>query len=291
MKRVSIVIVTYNSEKDIYDCLESIFSHSDIPEEELEIIIVENNSPQGNDMLRKLEEIYGNRLILIRNTVNGGYGQGNNVGIRQASAPVIMIMNPDVRLYEPVFSTVLQEFERDNQLSICGMKQMYSPQQPSTNSFTCTYMMNGYLRILLSANCSKLELFLPRWMYFSGSCFFIRKDMFQSVGLFDEENFMYGEEDDIHYRIQQRYGSRMRYFPQLHYIHLADNREPDINYEMKKVQVAETLNAKKGWSREKTHRTFRQMTRLQILIERLRNGKGTAQYKLLKDLLSKLSTM
>ena len=44
MKRLSIIIVTYNSEKDIYDCLDSIKQYSDINAEELEIIVVDNNS-------------------------------------------------------------------------------------------------------------------------------------------------------------------------------------------------------------------------------------------------------
>ena len=37
MKKLSIIIVTYNSEKDIYDCLDSIYSHCDIPIKELEV--------------------------------------------------------------------------------------------------------------------------------------------------------------------------------------------------------------------------------------------------------------
>ena len=96
-KKLSIVIVTYNSEKDIFDCISSIYKHNDIDEQDLEVIVVDNNSPNGKAMFRQLNKQFGNRITLFGNDHNGGYGQGNNVGIRLASSPVVMIMNPDVR--------------------------------------------------------------------------------------------------------------------------------------------------------------------------------------------------
>ena len=109
MKRLSIVIVTYKSEEDIYDCLQSIWQYNDIPNEDLEVIVVDN-SPESEMMFSKLRELYKNDIVLIHNTHNGGYGQGNNVGIKQAKAPTIMIMNPDVRLCQPIFRTALEAF-------------------------------------------------------------------------------------------------------------------------------------------------------------------------------------
>lgn len=131
MKRLSIIIVTYNSEKDIYDCINSIRQWTDIPTEALELIVVDNNSRDTDAMFAQLRELYGNDIVLIKNTRNGGYGQGNNMGIRQATAPVILIMNPDVRLMEPVFQTALDAFDQWKDLSIYGMKQMLSATVPS----------------------------------------------------------------------------------------------------------------------------------------------------------------
>ena len=118
MKQLSIIIVTYNSEHDIYDCLASIRKYQDLPSEELEIIIVDNNSRDTDGMFARLREFYGNDIILVKNTHNGGYGQGNNVGIRMATAPVILIMNPDVRLIMPIFKTAAEAFQKDNQLTM-----------------------------------------------------------------------------------------------------------------------------------------------------------------------------
>ena len=113
-------------------------------------------------------------------------------------------------------------------------------------------MMNGYLYTLLTSVCNRHDWYMPGIMHFSGSCFFIRKSMFQEIGLFDETNFMYGEEDDIHYRIKERFGSHMKYMPTLHYIHLSKETVPELKYWKQVVDVAANLNGKKGYPRKKT---------------------------------------
>ena len=72
--------------------------------------------------------------------------------------------------------------------------------------------MNGYLSTILSALCTRLDFYIAKYMHFSGSCFFINKAMFEAVGLFDENVFLYGEEDDIHYRLLHRFKDcKMKY--------------------------------------------------------------------------------
>lgn len=259
MKRVSIIIVTYNSEKDIYDCVDSIRSHADIPKEDIELIIVDNCSREPEPMFARLRQQWGEDIVLIENTQNGGYGQGNNVGIRRATAPVILIMNPDVRLMDPFFARPLKAFEEDSRLIMYGMKQMLTPTRPSRNSFCCTTMMNGYVRTLLTALCNRADAYLPRWMYFSGSCFFVRESMFEAVGLFDEEVFMYGEEDDIHYRLMQRFGLGFRYDTSIRYLHLTLERLPDARYEQKLLEADLIHHKKKGLSEKQVLNTYLQI--------------------------------
>ena len=283
MKRLSIVIVTYNSEKDIFDCISSVFRHNDIGEEELEVIVVDNNSRDGEGMFRELRKRFGERLVLISNERNGGYGQGNNVGIRRASAPVVMIMNPDVRLAEPVFGTALQAFDSDSRLSLYGMKMMLTETRPSRSSFVCTYMMNGYLSTLLTALCTRFDHYMPRYMYIAGACFFLRKSMLVDIGMFDESVFMYGEEDDIRYRLTKRFGAHFKYNKHLHYMHLAMGREPSIKYEKTKLDVAVEHAVKKGYPRERMLKNRLQSTRLLLLREKISNRNG-AQRAVLQQL-------
>lgn len=286
MKKLSIIIVTYNSEKDIYDCIDSIITHSDILLSELEIIVVDNNSNDTDTMFAKLHELYGKDVVTIKNTHNGGYGQGNNVGIRQATAPIILIMNPDVRLIEPIFQTAIAAFKNDPNLSIYGMKQMLTSTIESNNSFICTHMTNGYFFTFLTGLCTRFDWYMPRYMHFSGSCFYIRKSMFEEIGLFDESVFMYGEEDDIHFRITKHFGYNMRYNPHLHYIHLTNERKPNINYEIKMLNAIIVQNQKKGYPPSKTLKN--KLRNVNVLlareyIKRSFNKHDEEQYSMLKQ--------
>ena len=274
MKRLSIIIVTYNSEKDIYDCINSIRQWTDIPMEELELIVVDNNSRETDTMFATLKQLYGNDIVLIRNTRNGGYGQGNNLGIRKATAPVILIMNPDVRMMEPIFKTALDAFDQSKDLSMYGMKQMLSASEPSTNSFCCAYTVNGYLQTFMSSLGNRYDRYIPRYMHFSGSCFFIRKEMFEQAGLFDEAIFMYGEEEDIHYRMRKKGFAHMVYNPRLHYIHLTKEREPNLAYEIKLLDVAIAQSRKKGCTERRIIKNRLENNTILLLREKLLVWKG-----------------
>ena len=286
MKRLSVIIVTYHSEHDIYDCLQTVWQYNDIAQEELEVIVVDN-SPECETMFTRLKELYGENLTLVHNTHNGGYGQGNNVGISRAKAPFIMIMNPDVRLCEPVFQAAVKAFEDDCRLSIYGIKQMADATTPSPYSVVCTYMMNGYLFTLLTGLANRFDFFLPRYMYVSGSCFFARKEMLEAVGKFDEHNFMYGEEDDIRCRLLKQFGPNMRYNPRLHYIHPMHTREPDIAYEKRLIDTAIRLNEKNGYPRERTIRNRLRNLRLLIWREQLKRLAGHGDKNRLDVMLEK----
>ncbi len=269
MKRLSVIIVTYKSENDIYDCLNSVWQQCDIAKEELEVVIVDN-SPECEPMFGKLRKMYGDGIVLIHNTHNGGYGQGNNVGIRRATAPVILIMNPDVRLATPFFHAAVEAFEKDPQLCMYGAKQMQTATMVSRNSFCCTYMMNGYIRTIMEALCNRLDWYLPRYCYFSGSCFFINKEKFEAVGLFDETVFMYGEEDDVHFRMIRRYGAHFTYDTSLRYIHPTHDRKPNLTYELTMAKVALINNEKNGYPRRKTLRNLIAMCNCRLWREQLK---------------------
>lgn len=233
MKQVSIIIVTYNSEKDIYNCVDSIRAHADIPLEDIELIIVDNNSREYLPMFERLHQQWGEDIICIENEKNGGYGQGNNVGIRRSTAPVVLIMNPDVRQTMPFLQKPLEAFSKQRSLTMYGMKQMLTPQVPSTNSINVSNLVNGYVSTLLSGMCNRFDLFFPRIMYLNGSCFFIRKSMFEAIGLFDETIFMYGEENNIHHRMKQHFGSHIIYDTGLRYLHLVGERTVNVEAEDK----------------------------------------------------------
>lgn len=222
MKSLSVIILTYNSEKDIYDCLESVHRHNDIGDS-LEIIIVDNQSRGYADMHAKITKAYPN-IIITQNTKNGGYGQGNNVGIRLASAPFIAIMNPDIRLNKPIFAKMIECLKRDD-VAMCAGKQ-YGGNGTPFASFMTTFTTPWWIGRPLEFICRRiLDTYIYKLQFLSGAFFAIRKDVMTEIGMFDENIFMYAEENDIHYRIRHKYPQlKMIYRKDLSYIHLAENR-------------------------------------------------------------------
>ena len=85
---------------------------------------------------------------------------------------------------------------------------------------------------------------------------------------------MYGEEDDIHYRLMKKYGTDMIYDTSLHYLHLITERIPTLGYQMKLLNSSIQLNEKNGFSREKTIRSYIQHANIIILREAIREVMG-----------------
>lgn len=72
-KVVLVVIVIFNLENLIMDCLDLIFKYNDIFDD-LEVVLVDNCSKNYLFMFGFIEEKYGNKVVFINNKVNGGYG-------------------------------------------------------------------------------------------------------------------------------------------------------------------------------------------------------------------------
>lgn len=253
-KKISIIIVTYNSESLIDECLKSIFKYNDI-NEALEVIIVDNKSKNVNLMFASIKEKFGDEIILIKNDKNGGYGQGNNVGIRAASSPIIMIMNPDVRLLNPVFQKTVNYFENQH-VAMLGMFQMISDTKKGL-SFSVKLNYPAILSIIETVIANKFNYYDSSKMYLSGSCFFINKDIFNEIGLFDENVFMYGEENDLHHRLKNLKPSyKIIYDKSLSYLHLSDNRPLSIKSWSQMLDASMYFCDKYGMCKKKNIQRF-----------------------------------
>jgi len=218
-KIISVIIVTYNSIDLIEECLNSLIKYNDI-HDNLEIIIVDNSSENISEkMFDFVKENYGNDILLIHNPINGGYGAGNNLGIAHSSGDYICVMNPDVRLIEPVFQDTLIKFQKNSNLAMLGMKQIggqnlstyFRPEMyfPFSSIFTKTF--------------NKFNVFLKSKMFISGAFVFLRKDYFIDIGLFDENIFLYNEEADITNRFIKKFRD-IQFNPKLKYIHAIGDR-------------------------------------------------------------------
>lgn len=221
-KKISIIIVTYNSQEYLDQCLQSIGDHLDLPAEEVEVVIVDNSSGKDAAEIKTISESHSvNKKVdikYVQNIANLGYGQGNNVGIKASSGEVICIMNPDVRFLEPLLKDTLQEFQNTD-LAMLAYRQ--------TGGFNYSFYTNPELKTPISIwqlkLANKFDWFNPEKHYLSGAFFFLDRKKFEEIGLFDEKIFMYFEEPDITKRLQQKSGV-IKWKKNKKYLHLVGDR-------------------------------------------------------------------
>ncbi|MDB9928211.1 glycosyltransferase [Flavobacteriaceae bacterium] len=218
MSTISFVIVTYRSMDLIQDCIDSIF---EFVEGNFEVLVVDNSPAQDSEVLEKfLKDTYKTTVRFIRNERNGGYGQGNNVGVKNSKGDLIAIVNPDVRFTEAFASTVTGHFESNKNLSLLGFKQLGG----GNLSFYVKpeYFIPVIDKFIVKVT-NKLNLFHSKYLYLSGACLFLRKVSFMKAELFDENIFLYFEEPDVSNRLA-KLGFQIKFDKSVEYVHLVGDR-------------------------------------------------------------------
>ena len=211
--KVAIIVLNYNGWKDTIECLESL---QRITYPNFQIIVVDNGST--DDSLERIREKF-TYLTLIETGRNLGYAGGNNIGIKKAlenGAKYILIVNNDTKIINPEFVTQMVDvMESDSTIGILGPKVLNFKGQ----------IQDTILYIPTLSNCLR-ESFGLRFKVkksrnycvpqsvdaVSGVCWFIRSDIINTVGLLDEDYFMYAEEQDYCYRVKKA-GWKIMYYP------------------------------------------------------------------------------
>ena len=112
MLTLSIIVPLYNSEKYLPKCLNSLLSQ-DIPEQDYELILVDDGSPDGS---RGIAEEYASRHsnIIVLTQPNKGTSGARNTGIRRAGGKYLCFVDPDDFVLENSFSVLIRKMEEEN---------------------------------------------------------------------------------------------------------------------------------------------------------------------------------
>ena len=114
---LSIIIVTYNSEKDIKKCIDSILEKT--TGINYEIVIVDNSSQDNTRQIVKTIINEHSNIKLIK-TENRGFNAGNNIGIRNSTGEFIALLNPDTILLNNAFKIIIDNMKKYNNVGACG---------------------------------------------------------------------------------------------------------------------------------------------------------------------------
>jgi GT2 family glycosyltransferase len=197
MSSVTAIVVAFDSAHALPECLGALRAV------EVPVIVVDNAS---TDETVAVAEGQGARVI--RNARNEGYGRANNIGARAAENEFILVVNPDVIVEPGAVASLLDAARRYPDAGFFA-PQIVEPSgrvffQP--RSLLASYLTNPTGKLALPEG----EACAP---FFSGACFLIRRDLFLSLGGFDENIFLFYEDDDLCRRVADA-GSALIYVPQ-----------------------------------------------------------------------------
>jgi len=208
--QVAVVVVSYNTRDDLLNCLASVIENAPA---DTEIVVVDNASTDGSlDVVRQTYP----RVIVIANPANMGFGVACNQAIRATSAPLILLLNSDAAITPQSFQILRDALNENAKCGAAGCRIVNRAGAEAINT-------RNFLTPLNQAVEQSGVMGWTSWKYLrrnhlptlgydgqdcsvdwiDGACLMVRRAALDEVGLFDEQFFMYSEDEDLCFRLRQ----------------------------------------------------------------------------------------
>ncbi len=252
--QLSVIILNYNVRYFLEQCVLSV--QKALSTIDGEIIVIDNNSPDDScDMMKNLFP----NVKLIENKENLGFPKGNNIGVAQAKGEYICILNPDTVVAEDTFQKILNTKNWQLNTGIIGCKLIDgtgnflpeskrgtpTPWVAFTKIFGLYKISNVfgkyYAQHLTKNQSGKVDILVGAFML-------MKRDLYNKIGGFDENCFMYSDDIDLSYSVLQQ-GFQNYYYAETSVIHYkGESTLRDSNY-MKRFQEAMNFFYKKHFKK------------------------------------------
>lgn len=221
---VSIIFVNYNTTKLLKECLDSVKKQT--IGVNYEVIIVDNDSNTENK--EGLKELSSEYMVVLSNE-NLGFGRANNLGATYASGKYLFLLNTDTVLVNNAIKILFDYIESDPECGVVGGNMLdisnnltysYSKFLPSIKTMIRDEILPSrfsYYRKIENFTYNKTNSPIEVG-FIIGAAFMISKELFDKVGGFDKDFFMYCEETELCARIKKA-GYKMINVPQAKIIH------------------------------------------------------------------------
>ncbi len=228
---LSIIIVSFNTEFFLGECLKSVES-ADKDGFETEVIVVDNASSDGSiEAIQKLK-VKSQNIKIIQNETNLGFAAANNLGIKKSKGKYVLLLNSDTELGKDSLIKMIKFMDGHPEAGAATARlELASGQMDPAchRGFPTPWAALTYF--------SGLEKLFPKSRILSqyhegykdpdksheidspsGAFFMVRKTVIEKVGLLDEDYFMYGEDLDWAYRMREA-GYQIWFNPEVTVLH------------------------------------------------------------------------
>ncbi len=232
MKKIdlSIVIVTYNSEDLIIDCLDSIYDT--VKKNSFEVVISDNSPNDKTQEAIKTHDKNYPGLTFIKNHDNLGFSAANDVGIKKTHGDYVLFLNPDMKVYAKTLDGMVS-FMKENAdagAATCDVVLTTGEHDDASHRgfptpwralshFTGLSKIFPQSRFFAGYNMTYLDLTKTHEIdALAGSFMIVPRKIGAKLEWWDEDYFFYGEDIDFCYRIKQL-GYKIYFVPEYQALH------------------------------------------------------------------------
>ena len=260
VRNITFVIVTWNNEDCIINCLDSLYKYTD----NFEVIIVDNNSSDSTVSIIKNKN-YSNCKI-ISSKENNGFAIGNNIALDLVETKYVCFLNPDTILCEDIVSDSIDILSNNSNVGIVGCKLLNADLslQASTFNFSKPFnVLAENLRLgILFPNFIKEKYFpylskslrskFVDWII--GAEMILLTEDAKKISGFSTEYYMYTEDMDLCMKMKRNLNKKTYYISSRSLIHIGGVSESkNVNYnKMKKLIENNALFAMKFYNKKKS---------------------------------------
>ncbi|MBO8139984.1 MAG: glycosyltransferase [Thermosipho sp. (in: Bacteria)] len=226
---VSIISLTWNSERYLESFLASLFADLENSGLKYEILIIDNGSKdKTKDILKSFSNKYPSKLVVIPLGKNMGTTFTRNIGIRMSTGEYIAILDSDTIISKNFFKNILNAFEKipSKNIGIIHPKLVFPDGTFQESARRFPTLSTKILRLLDIEKLRTKNESIPEVLnneiipvdYAISAAWFLKKEIFEKVGLLDEAIFYAPEDAEFCARLWDN-GYEVWYYPKVEIIH------------------------------------------------------------------------
>jgi GT2 family glycosyltransferase len=255
---LSIIVVNWNSSHYVRKCLESIFRQT--KGIEFEVIVIDNASYDGCGQILASEF---SDIKFIQSKENLGFASANNLGFDHSQGSNLLFLNPDTEVIGPAINIMFSSLQSIHDAGAVGARLLNTDLSVQTSCIQpFPTILNQVLDFeYLHLRFPKFELWGVKPLFFNngkpeevevicGACIMIKRRVFEMVGMFSEDYFMYTEDIDLCYKIH-RGGHKVYYINDATIVHHGGGSSKqsegnNLNYVLKRESISKFLSKNNG---------------------------------------------
>lgn len=231
--QVTAIIVTYHSEAVIGPCLEALHRQG------VTTLVVDNAS---QDQTQAIARAKGAKVLAC--DTNHGFGVANNLGAKVADTEWLLFINPDAVVHQGGIERLLEATDTYPEAGLFGPRIL---EEDGSYFFQPRSLLSTYLKGQVSGKTIPSgDVCAPA---LSGACMLMRRELFEEIGGFDPNIFLFYEDDDLCRRVVE-HGNSIVYVHEAVISHLrGKSSKPSL-------KIAHLMRACQAWSRAYVSRKY-----------------------------------